>query len=139
MKTDDDVLIRIVNKGVGNGGRPAAAPSASAEPFFMFTHPEFEAPAGKDDWLNRSMFVGTLGAHIGARRIGPRWSVMSRFTSIDVRPSGSSDSKDRCFRLRYLIGIWQYLSLPGALESRHSAHCATTILRINRILLPESP
>lgn len=61
MKTDDGVLIRIVNKGVGGGGPPAAA-SASSESFFMFTHPEFEAPAGKYDWLNRSMFVGTLGA-----------------------------------------------------------------------------
>jgi hypothetical protein len=28
----------------------------------MFTHPEFEAPAGKYDWMNRAMFVGTLGA-----------------------------------------------------------------------------
>jgi hypothetical protein len=61
MKTDDGVLIRIVNKGVGGGGPPVAA-SASSELFFMFTHPEFEAPAGKYDWLNRSMFVGTLGA-----------------------------------------------------------------------------
>lgn len=61
MKTDDGVLIRIVNKGVGGGGPPAAT-SAGSELFFMFTHPEFEAPAGKYDWLNRSMFVGTLGA-----------------------------------------------------------------------------
>jgi hypothetical protein len=65
MRTDDGVLIRIVNKGVGGGGRPAA-PSAAGELFFMFTHPEFEAPAGKYDWLNRSMFVGTLGARRGA-------------------------------------------------------------------------
>jgi len=27
----------------------------------MFTHPEFEAPVGKYDWLNRGMYVGTLG------------------------------------------------------------------------------
>ena len=62
MKTDDGVLIRIVNRGVG-GGAPRAAPAANGELFFMFTHPEFEAPVGKYDWLNRSMFVGTLGAH----------------------------------------------------------------------------
>jgi hypothetical protein len=61
MKTDDGVLIRIVNKGVGGGGTPRA-PEANGELFFMFTHPEFETPAGKYDWLNRSMFVGTLGA-----------------------------------------------------------------------------
>lgn len=66
MKTDDGVLIRIVNKGVGAGG-PPVAPSAVGERFFMFTHPEFEAPAGKYDWLNRSMFVGTLGARKDAR------------------------------------------------------------------------
>src|SRR6185312_11938463 len=62
MKTDDGILIRIVNRGVG-GGAPRAAPAANGELFFMFTHPEFEAPVGKYDWLNRSMFVGTLGAH----------------------------------------------------------------------------
>jgi hypothetical protein len=32
------------------------------EPFFMFTTPVFEAPAGKYAWLNRSIFVATLGA-----------------------------------------------------------------------------
>ena len=64
MKTDDGVLIRIFNKGVGGAPTP---PSANGEPFFMFTHPEFEAPAGKYDWMNRSMFVGTLGARKEAR------------------------------------------------------------------------
>jgi len=59
MKTDDGVLIRIVNRGVGG---PPPPPSADGERFFMFTHPEFEAPVGRYDWLNRSMFVGTLGA-----------------------------------------------------------------------------
>lgn len=61
LKTDDGVLIRIVNRGVG-GGSPPATDSATGERFFMFTHPSFEAPTGKYDWLNRSMFVGTLGA-----------------------------------------------------------------------------
>lgn len=66
MKTDDGVLIRIVNKGVGGGASPPAS-SPNGEPFFMFTHPEFEAPAGKYDWMNRSMFVGTLGARKDTR------------------------------------------------------------------------
>jgi len=61
MRTDDGVLIRIVNRGVGSGG-PPPPPSANGERFFMFTHPEFEAPVGKYDWLNRGMYVGTLGA-----------------------------------------------------------------------------
>ncbi len=60
MKTDDGVLIRIVNKGVGAGGPPTT--SENGERFFMFTHPEFEAPVGKYDWMNRGTFIGTLGA-----------------------------------------------------------------------------
>jgi hypothetical protein len=66
MKTDDGVLIRIVNTGVGGGGAPAE-PSPNGERFFMFTHPRFEAPTGKYDWMNRSMFVGTLGARKDSR------------------------------------------------------------------------
>jgi hypothetical protein len=66
LKTDDGVLIRIVNRGVGSGG-PPATDEATGERFFMFTHPSFEAPIGKYDWLNRSMFVGTLGARKDAR------------------------------------------------------------------------
>jgi hypothetical protein len=66
LKTDDGVLIRIVNKGVG-GGPPSPPDSRTGERFFMFTHPSFEAPIGKYDWMNHSMFVGTLGARKGAR------------------------------------------------------------------------
>ena len=65
LKTDDGVLIRIVNKGVGGGPPPAPDPR-TGERFFMFTHPSFEAPIGKYDWMNRSMFVGTLGARKNA-------------------------------------------------------------------------
>jgi hypothetical protein len=61
LRTHDGVLIRIVNKGVGAGGSPPVD-AATGERFYMFTHPSFEAPGGKYDWLNRSMFVGTLGA-----------------------------------------------------------------------------
>jgi hypothetical protein len=66
MKTDDGVLIRIFNKGVGGGGA-APATSENGERFIMFTHPSFEAPVGKYDWLNRSMFVGTLQARKDAK------------------------------------------------------------------------
>lgn len=58
LQTDDQVTIRIVNTGVG---APATADSGE-EHFYMFTQPRFEAPRGKYDWLNRSIFVGTLGA-----------------------------------------------------------------------------
>jgi hypothetical protein len=66
LKTDDGTLIRVVNKGVSSGG-PTSTDAASGESLFMFTHPSFEAPVGKYDWLNRSMCVGTLGARKGAR------------------------------------------------------------------------
>jgi Protein of unknown function (DUF3237) len=61
LRTNDGVVIRVVNKGVGTTAAPAAK-TGDAEPFFMFTTPVFEAPAGKYDWLNRSIFVATLGA-----------------------------------------------------------------------------
>jgi len=66
LKTDDGLLIRVVNKGVSNGN-PPTIDAASGESLFMFTHPSFEAPIGKYDWLNKSMCVGTLGARKGAR------------------------------------------------------------------------
>jgi hypothetical protein len=66
LKTDDGTLIRVFNKGVSSGG-PRSTDADSGEAFFMFTHPSFEAPVGKYDWLNRSMCVGTLGARKDAR------------------------------------------------------------------------
>lgn len=58
LRTDDRVLIRIVNQGVGRP--PAASDPAAEERFLMYTHASFEAPTGKYDWLNRGMFFGTL-------------------------------------------------------------------------------
>jgi hypothetical protein len=60
LRTDDGAIIRVVNKGVGAG--PYGEPTPDGERLFMFTNPVFEAPSGKYDWLNKSMFVGTLGA-----------------------------------------------------------------------------
>ena len=53
LQTDDGVVINVVNKGVicpGEGG--ARAP--------VRTHPVFEAPRGKYEWLSQNAFVGTL-------------------------------------------------------------------------------
>ncbi len=59
LRTDDDVLLRIVNRGKGgNDGTPPVL--VAGEHFCMFTTPVFEAPVGKYDWLNRATFVGTL-------------------------------------------------------------------------------
>jgi hypothetical protein len=66
LRTDDGVIIRVVNKGVGPASAPPARPDIR-EPFFMFTAPVFEAPAGKYEWLNQAIFVATLGARRGAQ------------------------------------------------------------------------
>lgn len=66
LKTDDGTLIRVVNKGVSDGKPPGTDP-ATGELFYMFTHPSFEAPVGKYDWLNRTTCVGTLGARKDAK------------------------------------------------------------------------
>lgn len=53
LKTDDGVVINVVNTGVictGEGGAPQP----------VRTHPVFEAPRGKYEWLSRAAFVGTL-------------------------------------------------------------------------------
>lgn len=54
LKTDDGAVINIVNKGA------LCMPAAGAPPAPARTHPVFEAPVGKYDWLNKSAFVGTL-------------------------------------------------------------------------------
>jgi len=59
LRTEDGVTIRVVNRGVG--GATGDDPN-STERFFMFTNPVFEAPVGKYDWMNRAVFVATLGA-----------------------------------------------------------------------------
>lgn len=53
LKTDDGVIINVRNTGV-------ACRPEEGEPLRIRTHPVFEAPVGKYDWLNRTMFVGTL-------------------------------------------------------------------------------
>jgi hypothetical protein len=54
LKTDDGVVINVVNTGEICPGKPGAP-----EP--VRTHPVFEPPLGKYEWLGRQAFVGTLG------------------------------------------------------------------------------
>jgi len=54
LKTDDGAVINVVNKGTLCFPEPGSAAAPAR------THPVFEAPLGKYDWLNRSAFVGTL-------------------------------------------------------------------------------
>ena len=48
LKTDDGVVINVINTGTICPGQPVR------------THPVFEAPRGKYDWLSRNAFIGTL-------------------------------------------------------------------------------
>ena len=53
IKTDDGVSIVIHNKGLSYGIPPGGKE-------YFRTRPEFFAPAGKYDWLNKSEFIATL-------------------------------------------------------------------------------
>ncbi|RZA26401.1 MAG: DUF3237 domain-containing protein [Proteobacteria bacterium] len=53
LKTDDGVTINVINTGVLCGG-PGMAPQP------VRTHPVFEAPRGKYEWLGQTAFIGTL-------------------------------------------------------------------------------
>lgn len=53
LKTDDGVVINIVNTGV-------MCPQSADSTILARTHPRFEAPIGKYDWLSKNAFVGTL-------------------------------------------------------------------------------
>lgn len=58
LRTDDGVTILIHNRGLMyTSAQPAADPEW---PRFRLV-PEFTAPVGKYDWLNRSIFLSTLG------------------------------------------------------------------------------
>jgi len=55
LRTDDGVVINILNKGLACDG-----PDGKHGP--IKTYPVFEPPLGKYDWLGKSLFVGQLVA-----------------------------------------------------------------------------
>ncbi|HZF15496.1 MAG TPA: DUF3237 domain-containing protein [Steroidobacteraceae bacterium] len=63
LKTDDDVLIYMQNRGYRWGSPEVMAAMARHEPvpagsYYMRTTPKFDAPEGRYDWLSRHVFVG---------------------------------------------------------------------------------
>ena len=54
LKTDDGVIINVVNNGALCLPKPGQPPRAAR------TSPRFEAPLGKYEWLGQTAFVGTL-------------------------------------------------------------------------------
>jgi Protein of unknown function (DUF3237) len=62
LRTDDGVIIQIHNKGLRHGppevmARLTAGEDVDPADYYFRTIPEFIAPAGKYDWMNRSVFV----------------------------------------------------------------------------------
>ncbi len=54
LRTDDGVVINVVNKGV------LCEPAEGEARIPVRTHPVFEAPRGKYEWLGKAAFIGTL-------------------------------------------------------------------------------
>jgi len=62
LRTDDDVVIQIRNRGLRHGPADVMARLAGGEDvnpalYYFRTVPEFIAPEGKYDWMNRSIFI----------------------------------------------------------------------------------
>src|SRR5712671_3221148 len=57
LRTEDAVIIRVRNRALAE---PPATPS---EKRTVRCAPEFDAPIGKYDWLNKTIFVGTLSVN----------------------------------------------------------------------------
>jgi hypothetical protein len=64
LRTDDDVLIEVHNRGIRHGPvetmkRLAAGESVDPSEYYFRATPALTAPAGKYEWLNRNLFVCT--------------------------------------------------------------------------------
>jgi hypothetical protein len=62
LKTDDGTIIQIRNRGLRHGppdvmARLGAGETVDPAEYYFRTVPEFIAPVGRYDWLNRSIFI----------------------------------------------------------------------------------
>lgn len=62
LKTDDGAIIQIRNRGLRHGppevmARLGAGETVDPADYYFRTVPEFIAPAGPYDWMNRSIFI----------------------------------------------------------------------------------
>lgn len=62
LRTDDDVLIEVHNRGIRHGPaetmkRLAAGESVDPSEYYFRATPVLTAPVGKYEWLNRHLFV----------------------------------------------------------------------------------
>ena len=82
LKTDDGVIIKVVNRCIAalpaeELQKAARGESVDRSKAYLRTNPEFEAPIGRYDWLNKAIFIGTLTGGPGP---GP--SVVLRFYKV---------------------------------------------------------
>lgn len=68
LKVDDGTLIYVVNRGLRHGPpevmqRLMRGETVDPASYYFRTTPVFEVAAGKHDWLNRSVFIGTGARH----------------------------------------------------------------------------
>ncbi len=64
LETDDGAVIAVVNRGMRHGPaevlqRVMAGEAVDPSEYYFRAAPEFEAPAGPYDWLNKSLFMTT--------------------------------------------------------------------------------
>ena len=62
LRTDDGVVIQVQNFGLRHGPdavikRLAAGEMVDPQEYYFRANPRFKAPAGRYDWLNRSIFI----------------------------------------------------------------------------------
>jgi hypothetical protein len=74
LRTDDGVLIQVRNRGLRHGPQEVLRRIAEGAPvdpaeYYCRTTPVFEAPAGRYEWLNRSVFTATAARHSRAIEI----------------------------------------------------------------------
>ena len=71
LRTDDDVLIQVSNYGLRHGPedvmrRVAAGEAVDPSAYYFRASPSFSAPAGRYEWLNRSIFLCNGVRHASA-------------------------------------------------------------------------
>ncbi len=74
LKADDGTLIHVTNKGLRHGPdaviqRLMRGEEVDPSEYYFRTNPVFEAPTGKWDWLNRSMFLASGARYAAEVRI----------------------------------------------------------------------
>jgi len=60
LRTDDGAVIVVDNRGIIVPPPTAAGGAAAPAAAYVRTSPRFHAPQGKYDWLNKTVFIGTI-------------------------------------------------------------------------------